>query len=154
MSRLAGRGPTGRSVGQSLVEFALVLPILLFLFMILFDFGRAVYAYSTVSDAARQGVRYAIVNQTTASIRSQAAGAATALGINAGDVQACFLLAGQASEDCPPPPADDCSPLDLGCVAQVKVEYTWTAITPIISSVLGPIDMSSMARMPIERVYP
>jgi Flp pilus assembly protein TadG len=148
MSGLAGRARRGahRSRGQSLVEFALVLPIMLFLFMILFDFGRAVYAYSTVSDAARQGVRYAIVNQTTTTIQSKSAGAATALGIAPANVQVAFHPAGTT--------VGTCTPLDLGCVAEVRVPYRWTAITPIIADVIGQIDMSSTARMPIERVYP
>jgi Flp pilus assembly protein TadG len=142
----ARRGTTDRSQGQSLVEFALVLPIMLFLFMILFDFGRAVYAYSTVADAARQGVRYAIVNQSTGTIQSTAAGAATALGIVPTSVEVAFHPAGTT--------VGTCSPLDLGCVAEVRVPYRWTAITPIISNVIGQIDMSSTARMPVERVYP
>jgi len=148
MSRIVGRARRGthRSRGQGLVEFALVLPIMLFLFMILFDFGRAVYAYSTVSDAARQGVRYAIVNQTTATIQGKAAGAATALGIAPANVTVAFHPAGTT--------VGTCSPLDLGCVAEVRVPYRWTAITPIIADVIGQIDMSSTARMPIERVYP
>jgi len=148
MSRLVGRARRGthRSRGQSLVEFALVLPIMLFLFMMLFDFGRAVYAYSTVSDAARQGVRYAIVNQTTTTIQSTAAGAATALGISPASVAVAFHPAGQTT--------GVCSPIDLGCVAEVRVPYRWTAITPIIADVIGQIDMSSTARMPVERIYP
>jgi Flp pilus assembly protein TadG len=148
MRRFAGRVRRGthRSRGQGLVEFALVLPIMLFLFMMLFDFGRAVYAYSTVADAARQGVRYAIVNQTTVTIQGKAAGAATALGIAPASVAVAFHPAGTT--------VGTCSPLDLGCVAEVQVPYRWTAITPIIADVIGQIDMSSTARMPIERVYP
>jgi len=148
MSVLVGRARRGthRSRGQGLVEFALVLPIMLFLFMILFDFGRAVYAYSTVSDAARQGVRYAIVNQTTATIQGKAADAATALGISSASVQVAFHPAGQTT--------GVCNPMDIGCVAEVSVPYRWTAITPMISNVIGQIDMSSTARMPIERIFP
>ena len=148
MSGIVGRARRGthRSRGQGLVEFALVLPIMLFLFMILFDFGRAVYAYSAVADAARQGVRSAIVNQTTATIQGTAAGAATALGIAPANVEVAFHPAGTT--------VGTCSPLDLGCVAEVRVPYRWTAITPIIADVIGQIDMSSTARMPIERVYP
>jgi hypothetical protein len=145
-SGCARRGATPRSRGQGLVEFALVLPIMLFLFMMLFDFGRAVYAYSTVADAARQGVRYAIVNQSTATIQDKSAGAATALGIAPASVQVAFHPAGTT--------VGTCSPLDLGCVAEVRVPYRWTAITPIIADVIGQVDMSSTARMPIERVYP
>ena len=53
-----------RSRGQALVEFALALPVLLVIFMGLFDFGRAVFAYNSLSNAAREGARVAIVDQT------------------------------------------------------------------------------------------
>ena len=48
--------------GQALVEFALVLPILLLLAVAIMDFGRALFVYSEVSNAAREAVRYAAVN--------------------------------------------------------------------------------------------
>ncbi len=48
--------------GQNLVEFALVAPLLfLFLFGIM-EFGWAFYAYSELSNAAREGARYAAVH--------------------------------------------------------------------------------------------
>ncbi len=47
--------------GQSLVEFALLLPLLLILVMGLFDVGRAVFYYSVLNTAVREGTRYAIV---------------------------------------------------------------------------------------------
>ena len=54
MSRRRSRGPARRSKGQSLVEFALVLPVLLVLLMGVFDFGRAIYAsLDAISDAAK-----------------------------------------------------------------------------------------------------
>ncbi len=48
--------------GQALVEFALVLPILLLLAVGIMDFGRALFVYSEVSNAAREAVRFAAVN--------------------------------------------------------------------------------------------
>ncbi len=48
-----------RSRGQSIVEFALVLPILLGFLVIAADFGRAFTAYLTISSAAREGATYA-----------------------------------------------------------------------------------------------
>lgn len=51
--------PAGR--GQSLVEFALTLPLLLLLTVVMMDMGRAVYTYNTVSDCAREGARFGIV---------------------------------------------------------------------------------------------
>ena len=38
--------------GQAMVEFALVVPIILVLLMSVLDFGRAIYAYNTISGAA------------------------------------------------------------------------------------------------------
>src|SRR5437870_2601945 len=45
--------------GQSLVEFALALPVLLLLLLGLADFGRAFYYTSTIANAARVGAEYA-----------------------------------------------------------------------------------------------
>lgn len=50
-----------RSDGQTLVEFALVLPIILLVVVGVFDAGRAVYTTSTLSQAAREGARLAAV---------------------------------------------------------------------------------------------
>lgn len=48
-----------RSRGQSMVEFALVLPLMLGFLVIAGDFGRAYTAYLTISSAAREGATYA-----------------------------------------------------------------------------------------------
>ena len=47
---------------QSLVEFALVLPVILLIITGIFDVGRAVWQENTLAYAAREGTRYAIVN--------------------------------------------------------------------------------------------
>ena len=47
---------------QSLVEFALVLPVFLLLVTGLFDVGRAVWQENSLAYAAREGTRYAIVH--------------------------------------------------------------------------------------------
>jgi hypothetical protein len=49
------------SKGQSLVEFALVFPLFFFMVTGLLDLGRAVFAYTTMNTAVREGTRYAIV---------------------------------------------------------------------------------------------
>jgi Flp pilus assembly protein TadG len=48
--------------GQSLVEFALVVPILLLIITGLFDVARATWQENTLAYAAREGTRYAIVH--------------------------------------------------------------------------------------------
>lgn len=47
-----------RARGQSVAEFALVLPILLLIFFGIFDLGRMLFLYSQVSNGAREAARY------------------------------------------------------------------------------------------------
>jgi hypothetical protein len=53
-----------RYSGQSLVEFALIFPLLFFLVTGFLDLGRAVFYYSSLSNAVREATRYAIVNKS------------------------------------------------------------------------------------------
>lgn len=123
--------------GQSLVEVAFVLPILVLILLGIFDFGRAVYAYNAVSNAAREAVRLAIVDQNAAAVEAQAQD--SALGLDGSSVSVTFTT-------CP-------APVQIGCPATVTVDHQWTAITPIIGSIIGSIDLSSTTEMPIERVF-
>lgn len=52
--------------GVSLMELAVILPIVLLLLMGTIDFAQVMYAYGTVSEAARAGARYAMVHGSTA----------------------------------------------------------------------------------------
>jgi Flp pilus assembly protein TadG len=55
-----------REDGQAIVEFAFVLPFLLFLLLAITQFGLAFRNYLSITDAARVGARAAAVNRTTA----------------------------------------------------------------------------------------
>jgi hypothetical protein len=57
-----------RQDGQSLVEFALVLPLVLLIVTGLFDVARAVWQENTLAYAAREGTRYAIVHGSGATL--------------------------------------------------------------------------------------
>lgn len=48
--------------GQELAEFAMTLPILIFLVFGIFDLGRIVYLYSSMQNSAREGARFGVVN--------------------------------------------------------------------------------------------
>jgi Flp pilus assembly protein TadG len=48
--------------GQSLVEFALILPMMLVVMFMITEFGRALYMYNVLSSAARAGARMAVVS--------------------------------------------------------------------------------------------
>jgi len=59
------RGPiTGRG-GQTLVEFSLVALMTVIMFLFVIEMGRMLLVYTTVANAARAGVRYAIVHGGT-----------------------------------------------------------------------------------------
>ncbi len=48
--------------GQALAEFALVFPLFLLVVLLIVDVARAIFVYAVISDAAREGARYAIVH--------------------------------------------------------------------------------------------
>jgi Flp pilus assembly protein TadG len=48
--------------GQSLVEFALILPMMLVVMFMITEFGRALFQFNVLSQAAREGARVAVVN--------------------------------------------------------------------------------------------
>lgn len=50
--------------GQSLVELALALPVLLLILLALADFGRAFYYTTILTNAAREGAAYLAANPT------------------------------------------------------------------------------------------
>jgi len=51
--------------GQSVVELALVLPLILLIFMGVFEFGRVMNAYLVVNNASREGARNAALGGST-----------------------------------------------------------------------------------------
>ena len=55
----------GRGRGQSLIEFALLLPVLLLLVAGAIDLGRAFYSQITITNAAREGALEASVSPTS-----------------------------------------------------------------------------------------
>lgn len=137
-----------RPRGQALVEFALILPVFILMLVGLFDLGRAVYGFNTVSNASREAVRLAIVDQNVANIQAKAIQRASSLGLSASDVTVSFLNPDlSAGAPC------DTAPYQLGCVAQVHVVYHYTPATPIIGNLVGTLTIASTTREPIERTY-
>lgn len=70
-------GASGRrrgTQGQAVLEFALTLPLLLFLLAWIVDFGGLLYAYITVASAARDGLQYAVLAGATADAPTPATG--------------------------------------------------------------------------------
>jgi hypothetical protein len=70
LRRLAGHPRKGED-GQSLLEFALVLPIFLLVLFAIVDFGMAFHAWITVTNAAREGARIGSVHAPSAAIEQR-----------------------------------------------------------------------------------
>lgn len=81
------------SRGTSVIEFALIVPIFFLAMFGTIDFGRAMWAYSTIESAATEGARYAAIRgsnkllpATESEVKTFVAGRAYALDVEAGDV--------------------------------------------------------------------
>jgi Flp pilus assembly protein TadG len=154
-----------RAAGQSLVEFALVFPIIILLIMGFAEIGRAVFTFNTIANAARQGARVAAVNQLADvtecdesrpiedpyephwSIRGCAILAGKSVGVTTSNVTVAYEAPAGTTLDCDPT-------LHIGCIAAVTVSYHFTLTTPFVSNLIGPFTMSQTSQMPIERVFP
>ncbi len=153
------------SRGQALIEFAFVVPVIVFLVAAFIEGGRAVYSYTTVADAARQGARVAAVNQLTTfadcdetlpiedpsnahwTIVGCVIQAGVGLGLQPGNVSISYAA--------PPDTTLSCSPtIHIGCIASVTVTYSYRPSTPLVSGVIPAVTMSSTSQMPVERVFP
>jgi len=136
--------------GQTLVEFALILPIFILVLVGIFDMGRAVYQYNVISNAARQGMRLAIVDQNTTAITNEAVQHALGMA-TAGNVTVQFIDTANATT------YNTCSAAPTGCHIgwQVVVTVTsdYTAATPVIGNLVGTISMASTSKQVIESVY-
>ncbi|MGD0686970.1 MAG: TadE/TadG family type IV pilus assembly protein [Streptosporangiaceae bacterium] len=136
--RRSGNGARDR--GAAAVEFALLLPLLLLIVFGIIDFGRALNAQITLTQAAREGARLEALDQPNVVSRTQAA--ATGLSnVSVSVVTACPVGAGTGLTN-----------------AVVKVTYTFSFITPVgsIAEMFGgagygaPITMTAQGTIPCE----
>ena len=124
--------------GAVAVEFALLLPILLLLAFGIIDFGRALNAQITLTQAAREGARLAALNQPNVVSRTKAA----AVGLSPVSV---------VPSTCPPGAGQ-------GVNATVVTTYSFSFVTPVgaIAGLFGgsgfgsPITLSAHGVMPCE----
>ena len=167
--RLIRRGRAWRG-GQSLVEFALVLPVFLLLLFGLIDMGRYVYLNSTLSQAAREGARVAAVeaywmghtdtgcgtaggpvcpaNLTV--LRTDVLSGANRMMAPFGSILAADLYTSCDVGSAPSPvTSKTCSSQSIGGVASVRVVTVFRPITPVISSLFPSITTQASATMVI-----
>ncbi len=127
--------------GQTLVEFALVLPILIFIIMMLVDLGRGVYYYSVIYNAAREGARYGIIvnNDTVDTDGIEAAARKLAIAL---DQNSLTVSTSQVDD-----PTTQ-KPLTI----TVTVQYRFYLVTPLVGNFIGanPFILTSRSTMNTE----
>jgi PKD repeat protein len=159
--RLVGRTPAyggPRSRGQSLVEFALVAPVMLLLTLTALDFGRVYLGWINLQTATRAASNFAANNATAWLDPVKNADTITKYRnqvINDTKNTNCTLLP-DADGDNPPKPAftdgnGDAKTHDIGDRATVSLTCNFGVITPVISNILGnTIKVSASAMFPVK----
>lgn len=114
--------------GQSLVEFALVLPVLLLLLFGIVDFGRIFHIYLTMDHAGREAARAASIGKTKEEITNTAVRYGESINLDGDNV---FI-----------------SP--SGNEVTIKIDYTATLLTPIFGDLIEEIPLSDSTTMRVE----
>lgn len=122
--------------GQSLVETALVLPVILLLLTAIIDFGLLFNNYLIVSNASREGARGASLGNTNEQIINAVNNATSTLD----NTRLSITITPNAYVS-----------RTSGMTVTVSVEYQYSMITPIIAAVIpGPFDLETATTMRCE----
>lgn len=162
-----------RPRGQTLVEFALVFPLFIAMLFGLIDVGRLVYQHSTLSQAVREAARTAAVEAYWIGASSTDTPSCNTIGgpkcpadFNAFNVDvvaaanrmvapfatiasskvwiACTTASSEPSGSWT---TNSCVNHTTKDVVSVRVEMTFSALTPVASGLVGPVVMSASATM-------
>jgi PKD repeat protein len=159
----ARAGRRHRSRGQSLVEFALVIPIILMLTLIALDFGRVYLGAINLQNMARIAANYAANAPTPDYSKVNNVAAVNASAdlqkyrngiINDATATNCKLPKVGAFTQVPVPVFSDMNgngQKDLGDDVKVQITCTFSVLTPFISNVLGgTIPVSAESNFPVK----
>ena len=147
----ARRATTGRmGRGQSLVEFALVLPLLLVLVMAGIDFGRLFFGWIAVTSSSRAGAAFAASNPTTN--WSLTAATNPVIAVYEAQITNDLLPVNCTPSNPLPKPMflNGSDPYGLGSQVQVSITCVFRPITPIVTAITGQqIPITSSTTYPI-----
>ena len=125
-----------RQRGQSLVEFALVLPVFMLLVFGILDGGRAIVAYNDVSQSTRNVARVASVSCFDTATRCSSASGTPIGNAMAGQVSTSGPITWTVT--CIDPntnaTATNCT---AGDIIRVRADASVTLVTPLIAQALG-----------------
>lgn len=120
---------------MSVLELAIVFPLIVFLFMGIFVSGLGVFRYQQIALLAREGARWASVHGPTYQSENSAS-APTSLSVY--NAAVAPMLAGITL------PAADCTLTMTATTASVTITYQWTP-----EALFSPVTFSNTSTMPI-----
>lgn len=130
MSKIASK--INKNSGQSLVELAIILPLLVALIFGMTDFGRVLNGYMVATEASREGARAAVLGGDNATVESRVRTAAATL-----DQANLTVTTNPATRT-------------RGESVTVAVTYNVDIITPLINTMLSdpfPVNCQTVMRI-------
>ena len=120
--------------GQSLVEIALILPILLIILFGILEFGRVFHSYLVITHAAREGARYGIISKDVDEIKQKVQDASPGITLNLSDID-----------------VNPSTNLTAGVPLTISVEYQVDLFTPVLGDIIpNPVPISTSTTMRVE----
>jgi hypothetical protein len=139
--RMRTGAKAGERRGQTMVEFALIFPVIVLLMLIALDFGRAFLGWVSLNNAARVGANYAALHPGDT--------------WGAGTEYQTLMTSNLDVVNCTPNPDPAAAPVfgatkDPGDLVRVNLSCDFAVITPVISNIIGGIvTISSSSAFPI-----
>lgn len=121
--------------GQSLVEMALVLPLLIIILFGIIEFGRVFHSYLVITHASREGARVGVVGQSNAEIEQRIHNAATL------DLDKLTITITPSTQEARTP----------GVPLIISVNYQVDLFTPILAGILpNSVNLQAQTTMRME----
>lgn len=119
--------------GQSLVEFALVIPVLILILLAIVDFGRVYHVYLTIDHAGREAARAASIGKDDGTVQSVAVNYSESINLTTGQV--AISPSGTRSS---------------GTEVKITITHPITFLTPVIGEIVGPLTLTDTTTMRVE----
>ena len=122
---IRGRLCAGR--GQSLVEFALILPVLMIMVFGIIDFGMGLRSYISLTNATREGARFAAIGNVAGAYPANCDGTSNTTVIG----RVCYTIEGLDLADLTSVSVTYPNGQMPGNSVVVSADYTYNYITPL-----------------------
>lgn len=131
------------SHGQSLVEFALVIPLFLLILFAFIDVGRLVYINNALAEGAREGARWGSVDS-----RANSSAKRTVVGTHAANALAAVPNP-TVSVTCAEGDGIAATTCGVGDVLVVQLDSPVTMLTPILAQIVGSRTYTAISKVTI-----